>query len=67
MIEDDKPQVKKYALIHRIKQYPIHLKYLPNMCRFELLDILDILSRHFDGEIKDYNGARTELAKKYLI
>lgn len=66
MIEEP-PRIKKYALIHKIKQYPIPLKYLPAMCRYELLDVLDILSRHLDGEVKDYDACRLELSKKYLL
>lgn len=64
----DPKTIKKYELMYKIRQYDgIHLKYMPNMTRFELVDILETLQRYINDEKQDYKGCKTELAKRYLI
>lgn len=61
-------RIKKYQLMFRIRNYEgIHIKYLPSMTRFELVDILETLQKYLDGEVKDYGECRKELSKRYLL
>jgi hypothetical protein len=64
----EEKKIKKYELMWKIRQYQgIHIKYMPNMAKFELIDILETLQKYLDGEVKDYKNCREQLSKRYLL